>query len=126
MAQVSDTAEDGPVTVDADSRQRLLDALQDADCRAILRATSGAALSAYEVAETCGLPLSTTYRKLDLLTAAELLAERMRIRRSGKHASEYVRRVEDVHVSVSASGELDLKLSLRNDGPPMDHRMWSE
>lgn len=84
--------------------QCVLDVLHDADCRAILRATGETALSANEVAETCDLAQSTAYRKLDLLTDARLVEERTRLRRSGKHASEYVRAIEDVAVSFGADG----------------------
>ena len=90
--------------------QDMLDALDDADCRAILDATSERALSANEVSETCDLPLSTTYRKLGLLADAGLLEERTRIRRSGKHASEYVRLVEDVVVSLDPRGGIELRV----------------
>lgn len=102
--------------VDAESSmQELLDVLDDAGCRAILDATSDSALSANEVSETCELPLSTAYRKLDLLTDAGLLEERTRIRRSGKHASEYSRSVTDVVVSISPHGEMELQVSHREN-----------
>ncbi|WP_178917406.1 helix-turn-helix domain-containing protein [Natronomonas gomsonensis] len=95
--------------VDAEpAKQRLLDALDDRGCRAILDATSDEVLSANEVSETCDLPLSTTYRKLDLLTDSGLLEERTRIRRSGKHASEFYRAVEDVLVSLGTHGGISL------------------
>lgn len=93
----------------------LLDALADADCRAILDATSDKVLTASEIAETCDLPLSTTYRKLDILTEAGLLEERTRIRRSGKHASEYARLVDDVVVPLSPRGETQVRVSQRTN-----------
>ncbi|MEF8814949.1 MAG: winged helix-turn-helix domain-containing protein [Halovenus sp.] len=91
--------------------QALLDALDDADCRAILDATREKALTASEISEIHDLPLSTTYRKLDLLTEAGLLEERTRIRRSGKHASEYIRLVDDVAISLGPRGETEVRLS---------------
>lgn len=96
--------EEGDVTT-------LLDALNDADCRAILDATGDEALSANEVADACDLPLSTVYRKLDRLTDAGLLDERTRVRSAGKHPSEYARRVEDVLVSVGDGGDVELRIS---------------
>lgn len=110
---------DGHVVAEDDAKP-LLDALGDGDCRAILDATSDGALSASEVAETCDLALSTTYRKLDLLTDAGLLVERTRIRRSGKHASEYARAVEDVVVSFGPGGETELRVT-RRDSP-----LWTD
>ena len=108
----TDSSSDTIHRIDAEEEiQGLLHALDDADCRKILDATSDETLSANEVSETCNLPLSTTYRKLDMLTDAGLLAERTRIRRSGKHASEYSRVVEEVVISVSPCGEMKLQVS---------------
>jgi DNA-binding transcriptional ArsR family regulator len=109
-----DGASDRVQVVDADQEiQALLDALEDPACRAILAETGDASLSASELSAACDLPLSTTYRKLDALTDAALLEERTRIQRSGKHASEYSRRVEDVVVSVG--DEVALLVSDRED-----------
>jgi len=91
--------------------QEVLDALDDADCRAILDATSEEALTANEISEVHDLPLSTTYRKLDLLTEAGLLEELTRIRQSGKHASEYARLVNDVAITLGSRGETEMRLS---------------
>jgi len=86
--------------------QAILHALQDDDCRAVLDATDEAPLSASELADACDLPLSTTYRKLDTLTDVGLLAERTRLCPDGKHASEYVRVVDEVTVDADAGFEL--------------------
>lgn len=94
-----------------DAVEALLDAFDDAYCRAILDATSERALSAKEISEACELPLSTTYRKLEQLTDAGLLAERTRLSRTGKHTSEYRRVVEDVVVTIGAPGDLELQVS---------------
>jgi DNA-binding transcriptional ArsR family regulator len=99
--------------VDDDAVEALLTALDDAYCRTILDATSERALSAKEVSDACDLPLSTTYRKLEQLTDTGLLDERTRIRRTGKHASEYRRVVEDVVVSLDPHGGLELQVSTR-------------
>ncbi|WP_254841067.1 winged helix-turn-helix domain-containing protein [Natronomonas marina] len=112
----SDSASETVRRVDGDEEiQRLLHVLEDADCRDVLDATSDAILTADEVSDTCSLPLSTTYRKLDLLTDAGLLAERTRICPSGKHASEYFRTVEQVLVSVAPCGEMRLQVTHRAD-----------
>ena len=100
------------VLADGDE-QLLLDALDDAGCRSILEATGEEALSANELSETCDLPLSTTYRKLELLTDAGLLEEGIRIRRSGKHTSEYVRSVDDVHLAVGGDGGIEVTVERR-------------
>lgn len=94
----------------------LLDALDDEDSRAVLEATSDESLSANEISEVCDIPLSTTYRKLETLTELGLLEEGTRVRRSGKHASEYTRRVDDITVSVSAENGFELDVTRRDPG----------
>lgn len=104
-----DQAQDGPVVVASDDRvQELLDLLSDPRCRSILAATTDADRSARELADCCDVPLSTTYRKLDELVEAGLLAERTRVRRAGKHPSEFRRVVDEVVVSVRPSGDTRL------------------
>jgi DNA-binding IclR family transcriptional regulator len=92
----------GAETVDADA---LLAALNDEDCRAVLEAVQHKALSASELAEECDLPLSTTYRKLELMTDGSLLSERTRIRADGAHANEYEARFENLTISVGFDDE---------------------
>lgn len=98
------TQDDTTLLEDDDAVEAVLGALEDPDCRAILDETGDSARTASEVADACDLPTSTTYRKLDILTAASLVEERVRIRRSGKHASEYVRAVDDVVVTMGPDG----------------------
>jgi len=93
---------------DPDEVQSILHALQDDDCRAVLEATDDESLSASELAQACDLPLSTTYRKLDALTETGLLAEQTRLCSDGKHASEYVRVVDEVLVDADAGFELTI------------------
>jgi predicted transcriptional regulator len=87
---------------DAERVQSVMDVLTDADCRALLAATTDEALTARELSEAVDLPLSTAYRKIDCLTEAGLLAEQTRLAASGSHPSEYHRTVDDVVVSVGA------------------------
>lgn len=89
----------------------MLSALEDADCRAIMAATSEQSLSANELSETCELPLSTTYRKLDTLTEVGLLEENIRISSTGKHASEYTLAVDDLQLSVDGQSGVELHVS---------------
>ena len=86
----------------------VLDALGDPDCRRVIRAVAGDALTASECADDCDIPLSTVYRKLELLTEARLVDEGLRIRRDGKHASEYRLNFESVCVGVDEEGSLTL------------------
>lgn len=115
------TASNGERVVEADAEvQTILTAFGDDDCRAILDATDDEALSANEVSEACDLALSTTYRKLDALADAGLVEERTRIRRSGKHASEYLRLVD--RVTIEAAGESDLRLRITRRDPDVRER----
>ena len=82
----------------------VLDVLGDPDCRDLLRAVGASALTASECSEACDLPLSTTYRKLERLSAAGLVEEGLRIRRDGKHAGQYRRRFSDVVVELGDDG----------------------
>jgi DNA-binding transcriptional ArsR family regulator len=106
------TQNDATTLVEDDAVEAVLGALEDPDCRAILDETGEGALTASEVAEACDLPTSTTYRKLDILAEASLVEERVRIRRSGKHASEYVRAVDDIVVTMGPEG---VAVRLSND-----------
>jgi DNA-binding transcriptional ArsR family regulator len=98
------------VTTDTDI-EGLLGTLEDPDCRAIIEATSTEALSASELSEECDLPLSTTYRKLDKLTEADLLEERVRLSRSGQHTSEYRLRIDQIELTVDPSTGITLSVS---------------
>jgi DNA-binding transcriptional ArsR family regulator len=82
----------------------VLAALEDEDCRRLLQAAADSAMSASELAEACEMPLSTTYRKVDILTEAGLLDEQLRLRRSGKHTSEYTLCVESIQLSIGDDG----------------------
>jgi predicted transcriptional regulator len=98
-------------TVAPENVEPMLNALDDAACRAVLMATKDAALSAQEIAAACDLPISTTYRKVNQLTDVGLLEERTRLSLSGNHTSEYERAVADITVSVSSEHGLELTVS---------------
>jgi len=95
--------------------QSLMDVLTDADCRAMLAATSGEAHTTRELSEEVDLPLSTTYRKVDQLTDVGVLAEQTRFDSGGSHPSEYRRVVEDVVVSVAPDDGATLTVTSRPD-----------
>ncbi|PGF15344.1 transcriptional regulator [Natrinema sp. CBA1119] len=89
---------------DAVDPQTVIAALDDDDCRAILEATDEDSLTATELSEQCDIPMSTTYRKVEMLTEADLVDERVRINTSGKHATEYCKSFDNVLVSVAGGG----------------------
>lgn len=101
----------------AETLESLLGALEDADCRAIIEATSAEPLTASELSEQCELPLSTTYRKLDELTEVDVLDEQIRISKSGQHKSEYSLQVEQISFVVDDDG-ISLKVSHEQSPQP--------
>lgn len=107
----------GNRSVEGREAGNLLAALGDRDCRVLLQAAAGETLSASELSETCDLPLSTTYRKVDTLTEAGLLEEQLRLSTSGKHTSEYSLAVESVRLSLSGDN-IDVEVSDRDAGGP--------
>ena len=102
-------------TVESDPEvSTLLGVLEDADCRAILEATSDQALSAGELCEACNLSSSTGYRKVDQLTEAGLLEESIRLDSAGAHTSEY--RLAVSEMAINLAGGVELTLSTESTG----------
>lgn len=99
-------------TIDAGA---VLAALDDDACRAILEAASEEAMTATELSERCDIPMSTAYRKVEKLTEAELVEERVRINTTGKHATEYRKNFDDVRVSIG-DGDVEVELTKPETG----------
>lgn len=102
--------DDGPHA--RNTGQWILKLLADRDCQTILTSIGDETLSVKEISRTCDLPLSTTYRKIDQLTRTDLIEESIRIRRSGKHASEYTTPVNSVDLTVRGDARLRIRLEL--------------
>lgn len=120
MGDNSASSEDPP------ELQEVLDALDDPDCRAILR-QAAEPMTAKELADTCDIPTSTLYRKLDLLTSASLIREHEAVSPKGGRLSKYERDFEDVTISMNE----DQTLSVDVERPPRtpDEQLttiWSE
>ena len=106
--------------------QEVLDALDDPDCREIVSVLDEP-MTASEIADESDIPLSTTYRKLDLLKDAGLLFEGTEIRPDGQHASTYEVDFEEVVISLTEGREFDADIARRPRTP--DQRLeslWSE
>jgi DNA-binding transcriptional ArsR family regulator len=106
--------------------QDVLDALDDPDCREFVRALDEP-MTASELSDACDVPLSTTYRKLELLTEASLLGERTEIRTDGQHTTRYAVEFEEVRVVVDDDREFGVQIHRPERTP--DQRladMWSE
>jgi len=92
--------------------QTVLDALEDPDCRAIVEALSKP-MTADEIAEAADVPLSTTYRKLELLTDASLVEEGVEIRSGGQHASRYAVAFDDITVALDEHRDFTIDITPR-------------
>ncbi|NHX35151.1 MULTISPECIES: ArsR/SmtB family transcription factor [Halolamina] len=82
---------------------RLLDALSDETSRRIL-STLTEPTAAAELADDCDIPSSTVYRKLDVLTRAELIEERVILKPGYGRCSVYERNIERVAIAVEDGG----------------------
>jgi predicted transcriptional regulator len=96
--------DDSVSSVDAPELQDVLDALDDPDCRAILRETIEP-MTANELVNACDIPRSTLYRKLELLSSASLVKERETIHPGGGRVTHYKRSFDDVTISMDETGE---------------------
>ena len=92
-----------PFAADQPQLQDVLNALDDPGCRTIVEQLTEP-MTAKGISTRCGIPLSTTYRKLDLLSDASLVAERTEVGASGRHTAQYVIDFEEVRVALD--GEL--------------------
>jgi DNA-binding transcriptional ArsR family regulator len=87
--------------------QRVLEVLSDDCSRTILSALTEP-LTATELAEQCDIPSSTVYRKLDTLTAAGLVEERVTVKPEYGRVSRYELNVQSVLIAVDDDGEFSM------------------
>ena len=117
----------GPVGgVEAPETQAVFDALEDGDCRRIIEHLKEPR-TAKELSEDCDLPLSTTYRKLDILTEASLLSERTVIQSDGHHTTQYEVAFEEVAIVLNEDHEVTVGIT--RDPESTDERLetlWAE
>lgn len=106
--------------------ETVLEALCDEDCRMIIRHLERP-MTASDVSETCDIPLSTTYRKLDTMVNATLLEELTEIRTDGRHTTRYRPGFEEVLIAIEDDRTLDMSVS--RPARSADERLeflWSE
>lgn len=89
---------------DSPTLQGVLDALDDPDCRTILREMDEA-MTANDLNDACDIPKSTLYRKLDLLSDASLVRKQDTINPGGGRTTYYERSFDDVTISISETGD---------------------
>jgi DNA-binding transcriptional ArsR family regulator len=118
--------EDDSASADDISPTDVLEALNDPDCRAILRETAEP-MTATELTETCDIPRSTLYRKLELLSDAALLRERDTINPEGGRTTRYERDFDDVSISIDENDRFSV--TVERPQRTADERLadiWSE
>jgi DNA-binding transcriptional ArsR family regulator len=106
--------------------EAVVGALDDDDCRAIVRELDEPR-TARELVGRCDIPRSTLYRKLDLLAEATLVREGTEIRQDGSHANRYEVDFEDVVITCDENCELGVEIE--RPARRADERlaeMWSE
>lgn len=92
--------DDSATSGDSPSLPAVLDALDDSDCRAILRRLSEP-MTAHELIDSCDISRSTLYRKLDRLSSAALVRERDTINPGGGRTTRYERNFDAVTIAMS-------------------------
>ena len=106
--------------------QEVLDALEDPDCRTIVKHLDEP-MTAQEISNATDIPQSTTYRKLDLLSSATLVDEQTEIRSDGHHTKRYLLDVDVVRFALDDHREFEIDIS-RPARSPEERlaKMWSE
>lgn len=101
-------------------------ALDDPACREIVT-TLDEPMTAKEVSERAGVPLSTAYKKLDRLESAAMLEELTQLDAGGHHRSQYVVAFDRVVVDLDERRAFAVDVEPLTPGP--DSRlveMWSQ
>jgi DNA-binding transcriptional ArsR family regulator len=106
--------------------QDVLDTLDDPACRAVISCLDDP-MTAKELATDCDIPLSTMYRKLDLLTEASLVREQAAIREDGQHTTRYALAFEEINVSLDEDRSIEVQIK-RTKASPNERlsELWSE
>lgn len=106
----------------------VLDALGDDTIRTLLESLDEP-MSADELSEASGVPLSTTYRKLDQLEDSSLVEESVHVSPGGQHKTRYVRNFESVAVELDEENNLAMSIDRPEETITADQRLeelWSQ
>ena len=84
-------------------------------------------MTAKEVSNRCDIPLSTTYRKLELLDDASLIEEQTELRVSGRHTARYTLDFEEVTVALDEDRSLEVAIEHPERTPDQQlSELWAE
>lgn len=119
-------ARDSAPSEDTPSLQDVLNALDDADCRTILREITEP-MTANELIDACDIPRSTLYRKLDRLSTASLVREQDKINPEGGRITLYKRDFDDVTISMDEEDNFSVTVERppRKADERLEH-IWSK
>lgn len=93
----------------ADSRaEAFVQALADEDCRQLLRSVDSEAKTVSTLSNECGIPLSTTYRKVNCLEEASLVEAKNRIGRNSKPETVYEQSFDGAVITTGDDGGFDI------------------
>lgn len=92
----------------------IFDVLASEHARKILVATSVRPVSAQELKEICETSLPTIYRRVNALTAYDLLSEQPKIKSDGTQYNTYTSDLKEINIRVE-DGELTVDIELQKD-----------
>lgn len=95
--------------IDDDKKGVILGIMSDRYCRAIIEATMSAPKAAIEISAECKIPISTVYRRLQILHDNKLLAISGSITQEGKKHFLYKSRVKAM-TSTFNGGNLEVEI----------------
>ncbi|MDZ7688119.1 MAG: helix-turn-helix domain-containing protein [Halobacteriales archaeon] len=111
--------------VTAPTTEEVFEALADPDCREIVE-TLDSPMTTGEISDACDLPLSTTYRKVNMLEEATLLNEQVEVRTDGKHTNTYTVDFERVCAFLDESHSLKVDVSRPETRDERLENLWRE
>ncbi|MDE1863427.1 MAG: helix-turn-helix transcriptional regulator [Thaumarchaeota archaeon] len=97
------------------TKDALLEVLADKYSRAILESTLEMPKSTIDLSNECGIPISTTYRRVQLLHRHKLLAISGSISQDGKRYFLYKSKVKSI-VTCFGNGSLDVEIVPNSEG----------
>jgi DNA-binding transcriptional ArsR family regulator len=89
---------------DEESIKALLKTLADEECRQILQDLHQTPMSAPELVEDRNIARSTVYRKLERLNQVGLVDTRIRVDKTGAHATEYDTALQNLRIECAPNG----------------------
>ncbi|CCQ36715.1 HTH domain protein [Natronomonas moolapensis 8.8.11] len=89
---------------DEESIKTLLKTLADQECRQILQDLHQTPMSAPELVEDRNIARSTVYRKLERLNQIGLVDTRIRVDKTGAHATEYDIALQNLRIECAPNG----------------------